>query len=528
MQRSERILDAPPSPRDNRPVIGRETLVGGLLILALLSVVQRLVGLVRSILFCRWLEPEPLGLWDLAYSFVLLAAPLAVLAIPSAFRRYVEHYRIRGQLRSMICQATMVSMALAILGAACIWVARSYFASLIFGSPEYQPIVLWISLTLIGVIAFHYLGDLLVALRSVRVAAYLQLVCSVSFALGSLVLIRLWEASASVVVVSYGLSCVAASALGTFWLWRHWQELPETSAPLRPKELWGKVLPFAGWVWVGSALANLLLAVDRYLLVHLAPLHPEEVLQLVGQYHAARIFPMLLVGLAELASPVLTPYLAQDWEAGHRRWVSERLNRWLRVLGLLQWLMAVLLLGVGPLIFEGILDGKFAGGYHVLPGTLAAALWFAWFSLAQNYCYCSEQGHWAVLARVAGLVTSIVLCVIFIPWFMLHGAVWAAASGAFVAALALHLFSMPSGLIFEKRTILVLLLPASLPMGMTAHLMLLPVAVWIVWHSDIRDWLNRPQRSGELLHRPPGDRPVSKDLAVQQVLEREFVELGSN
>ena len=73
-----------------------------MLILLALTVVQRLVGFVRAVLFCRWLDAEQLGLWDMAFSFLLLAAPLSVLAIPGAFGRYLEHYRQRGQLRTFL------------------------------------------------------------------------------------------------------------------------------------------------------------------------------------------------------------------------------------------------------------------------------------------------------------------------------------------------------------------------------------------------------------------------------------------
>ena len=83
-----------------------------MLILLALTIVQRLVGFGRSVLLCRWLDPEQLGQWDLAFGFLLLAAPTAVLGLPGSFRRYVEHYRQRGQLRSFLRQTTLFTAAL--------------------------------------------------------------------------------------------------------------------------------------------------------------------------------------------------------------------------------------------------------------------------------------------------------------------------------------------------------------------------------------------------------------------------------
>ena len=90
-----------------------DTLVDSVLILLGLAVVQRLVWFVLAMLFCRWLDAEQLGIWDMAFSFLLLAAPLSVLAIPGAFGRYLEHYRQRGQLHMFLRRTILACGGLA-------------------------------------------------------------------------------------------------------------------------------------------------------------------------------------------------------------------------------------------------------------------------------------------------------------------------------------------------------------------------------------------------------------------------------
>ena len=85
-------FDGPP-PTESPGGLQPETLVDSVLILLVLTVVQRMVGFVREILFCRWLDAEQLGKWDLGFGFLMLAAPLAVLSLPGTFPRYVERYR---------------------------------------------------------------------------------------------------------------------------------------------------------------------------------------------------------------------------------------------------------------------------------------------------------------------------------------------------------------------------------------------------------------------------------------------------
>ena len=76
---------------------------------------QRLVGFVREIFFCRWLAADQLGQWDMAFGFLMLAAPLAVLALPGTFGRYVERYRQQGRLRGFLRWTALACGALALV-----------------------------------------------------------------------------------------------------------------------------------------------------------------------------------------------------------------------------------------------------------------------------------------------------------------------------------------------------------------------------------------------------------------------------
>ena len=91
-----------------------DTLAASVTILLVANIVQRSIGFGRGILFCRWLSPDELGTWDMAYSFLLLAAPVVVLGLPGSFGRYLERYRQRGQLRTFLRRATIWTFVLTI------------------------------------------------------------------------------------------------------------------------------------------------------------------------------------------------------------------------------------------------------------------------------------------------------------------------------------------------------------------------------------------------------------------------------
>ncbi len=62
-----------------------DTLAVGIAVFAVLSVLQRMIGFGRSVVFCQLMSVEELGRWSLGFSFLLTAAPLAVLGLPGSF-----------------------------------------------------------------------------------------------------------------------------------------------------------------------------------------------------------------------------------------------------------------------------------------------------------------------------------------------------------------------------------------------------------------------------------------------------------
>jgi len=64
-----------------------DTFSRSIVLIALLTVLQRGIGFLRSFYVCGELTPSQLGEWDLAFNFLKIVAPLAVLGIPGSFAR---------------------------------------------------------------------------------------------------------------------------------------------------------------------------------------------------------------------------------------------------------------------------------------------------------------------------------------------------------------------------------------------------------------------------------------------------------
>jgi polysaccharide transporter, PST family len=476
--------DAPAAAGLWRP----ETLAAGVAILLVLTFVQRLVGFARAVLFCRWLEPEQLGLWDLGFGFLMLAGPLAVLALPGTFGRYAEYFRHRGLLRPFLLRTASACVLLGAAAVAVLALLPDRFSVLIFGDAQWHTLVLALAACLAVVVAYNYCLSLFTALRCVRWAAAMDFVNGVSFAVLGSILVLAWRRDALAVVWAYtgsSLLCVLGALLGLGILWRR----TPVADPLPAGDLWRKIAPLAAWVLLINLLTNLFGFADRYMIVHFAPGSSADTLALAGQYHSSRVVPMLFVTLASMLSTVLLPHLSHYWEIGRRVRVGRRLNLFLKLLvfGLLG--ASAVVLAAAPWLFNVAFRGKFAAGLAVLPWTLTYCIWFGAGSVVQQYLWCAEKVGRAVLALAVGLAINVGLNLLLLPVLGLLGAALAATAANAVALLLILGFARLLGLPRDRGLLALLAAAPILCLGpMFAAAALLAFA----WAALRTNWLFTP------------------------------------
>jgi glycosyltransferase involved in cell wall biosynthesis/O-antigen/teichoic acid export membrane protein len=464
-----------------------DTLASSVVVLLALAAIQRIVGFVRGILVCRWLSPDDLGQWDMAFGFLTLAAPLTVLGLPGSFGRYVEHFRQRGQLRTLIRRTAICSGILTVLSVGLIVSARSLFSTIVFGRSNETQLVVVLGISLVAVIVFNYLTELITALRQARVTAVVQFFNSVIFAGVSLLLLWSWRREATALVAAYGFACLV-QIVGMLWfLRRQYRALPASQANdfatvSETDGFWSRLLPFAAWVWVCNLLYNLFDVADRYMIVHTS--RADDPLAVVGSYHSSRIVPLLLVSIAALLGTVILPHLSHDWEAGRRNEVSARMNLTLKLLGLLLFVGSIAILLAAPFLFNVAFNGKFRGGMDVLPWTLAYCAWFGMVTMAQMYLWCAERARLSCLALFIGLVTNVGLNLILLPRFGLAGAVWATAAANFIALALIYRFNAWLGMKIERSLLLVSLLPLTLGLGLLTAIATLAAVIVAIIATD--------------------------------------------
>ncbi len=428
----------------------------------LANIVQRSIGFGRGILFCRWLTPDELGTWDMAYSFLLLAAPVIVLGLPGSFGRYLERYRQRGQLRTFLRRATVWTTVLTISAAGLIIFQAPRFSDLIFGQPDASTLVTVLALSLMAVILHHFLEAVFSALRKFSIVSTMHFCQSISFAIISLALLWCWRFAAESIVVGYGAACLI-SVVGVL-AWKGGALLAEATPDdgIPHREFWPPLMQFAFWVWVTNLFCHLFGVVDRYMLVHYSGLENTAALALVGNYHASRIVPILFLSVADLLGGAVMPYLSHDWEIGARQQVSDRLNTVLKVTSIVMLAGGVVVLWTAPLLFHVAFQGRYDQGLPVLPWTMTYCVWYSLLLVAQNYAWCAERTKLTVVPLVAGLILNVTIDALLIPRWGLLGAVLGTTAATCVALLVLYWINRSAGMQIQPGMLWLSLAPVAL------------------------------------------------------------------
>ncbi len=472
------------SPIDAAPSLHGDTLAVGVVLLLVSTVLQRVVGFAREMCFCRWLSPEQLGQWDMAFGFLMLAAPLLVMSLPGTFGRYVDRYRQAGQLRSFLRRTAGFCAALTAPSLLAILAFRGWISCLVFGSREHEGLVVLLAFGLLLIIAFNFLVCVITALRHLKVLALANLANSVFFGVLGIALLCCGQNTAGAMVVAYSGSCLLCLLGSLVWLARTWRSFSPETVHMPHRELWSRMLPLAGWIMVINLLWNLFNVVDRYMIIHLLPGSAAEALAEVGNYRSSRMLPLVLSSITVMIAAALLPHLSHDWEAGRRQRVSDRLNLFLKMWAILLTAGAAVVLFVAPELFRVGFQSKFPGGLTVLPWTLTYCTWFGLSMLLQTYLWCAERASVASVIALLGVMLNVVLNLLWLPRMGLQGAVLATTAANGVALLLMLGLSRCHGFHVHRGTLVGLLLPITIPLGPWVVLLMLAAVVAEIFLSD--------------------------------------------
>ena len=462
----------------------------GLAFALILTISQRAIGFGRGLLFCRLMTDQQLGQWSMAWSYLMLLVPFAVIGLPGCFGKFTEHYQQRGQLRTFLLRVAAISCCTTFVISALIFVFPSFTSELLFRDPTQVVLAYYLGIAIIAVSAFNFVGALLESLRQVRVVTVSRFISGISFAVAGVLLILLWQNKASAATFAFTISCLVGLLPALWVLWKHRAGLRNDGENLTHSTMWKRIAPYAAWMWATNLLSNSIEVSDRYMLLHWSSNSPELAQASVGQYHSGRVVPLVLVSIAAMLAGVLIPHLSQAWESNNKAKAQKQLNWSSKLISVSFTAAGIAILFAAPLLFDWVLQGRYNDGLAILPLTLVYCIWFGLMTVAQDYLWVAEKGKWATLVSGIGLLVNIAVNIVLIPKIGLPGAVigTACGNGALVALMVLmnHRFgcSMNSGIWICSLLPLILLTKPLVGTGLLAAIALVCLFSNLILNND--------------------------------------------
>lgn len=454
------LLNASKDSQAKGPQLLSDSIATGIVFALSLTVVQRAIGFGRGILFCRLMDDQQLGQWSMIYSYLMLLAPLAVLGLPGCFGKFTEHFRKRGQLGSFVRRIGWISLGGTLGLSAILFVMPETFSWILFRETGQTSMVYWIASALILVSLSNFLTSLMESLRQVRLVTIMRFVTSVCFAGVAVGLLFFTRSGAVATTAGFALACLAGSIPAIWVIWHYRATFVDSDVTSPASTMWGRIAPFAAWLWIANLMHNLFEVADRYMLIHWSNTTAEMAQSDVGQYHSGRVVPLLLVSVAVMLGQLLMPYMSSFFESGEVDKAKRQQNWTIKLVSLSFTVGGVVVLLFSPLLFDWILQGRYNEGLAVLPMTLVYCIWMSIYSVGQDYLWVTERGKWAAGITLGGLVVNVVMNMLLIPYYGLWGAVAATAIGNAFVLIALYALNHH----FECKTDIGIWLSALIPL----------------------------------------------------------------
>lgn len=436
------------------------------MVVLVVNLIQRSVGFGRAILFCRWLDPEELGHWEMAIGFIVLAAPLIVLGLPGSFARYLEKYRTQGQLQLFLRRTACWTFGLTAFCLVVMSFNLPLMSKVVFGDASSTQLATIVVGGLGIVVAHHFLEAIFAGLRLFRVVSSMHFVQSMAFAAISLSLVVWYHPTAASLVIGYSGACLLSIVGVLIWSFFRIENRADSAAAVSHVDFWPPLMRFAIWIWVTNLLTNVFSVVDRYMILHFSNFTTEEALVQLGNYHTSMIVPILLISIANLVVGAMTPHLSHAWETGQREEVNNRINLGIKITSIAMVVAGVGVLLFCPLLFHFAFENKFSEGLSVLPWTLAGCIWFSLVLFAQTYVWCAEKSHRASFPLLIGLLSNILLNILLMPTWGLLGAVVATGCSTLLTYFVQLWVNHKLAMRVDRGTMLAALSPLLLTCGL--------------------------------------------------------------
>ncbi len=437
-------------------------------IVGVLSILQRVVGIARSIVFARALGPEQIGVYNLTAFILSLGIPLVTFGIASSYGRYVPRYEANRSLRAFLRVTTTATVALTLTFTALALVFARPLTELLLGDARYVWAFRITVLTLLPAVLHRNLSSFFKGLLTFRLSAFIEFAYLALFTVLGIGGVLLWRRDLSVVLWANGIAYALPVLFFGTLAWRFLVALPDQRAHVEEPQFARKMFQFCVWFVVIPSGLTLFDYVDRLMLAHFLDVRT------VGIYSQTFTTTSFLLALGYVPNLVLGPTFSAAWERRDMSGVQRTFNTTLKLMLLLMLGASVALVSVKRWALTTAYGPEYAQGAVVMAPLLAFQCFDVMYSIAGMYSGLVEKTYLPAVAVGVGLAVNAGLNVLLIPRFGMEGAAYAAMASYALINVILYALNRRTGLHLDRSTQFVSVLPFALLLPLPA---LLAVAV---------------------------------------------------
>lgn len=461
-----------------------ETLSQSLGIGLALTILSRLAGLWRGVLFARLLDRAELGVWAITSNTMQMLSVVLVFGIPAGLCRYSARHERTGQLRRFLSWSLGVSFGLCAV--ACL-VGLLFFRGLtrlIYEDGLHASMTILLCLGAFALMALNLFQGVLQGLRVYRINAIMLVVQSLGFAVLAGLLFVYWRPTALVGAWAFLIVSTVVTAIPCWMLWNHLKSSDCVANTPFPPGTWRQLWMYSLGTWGASALYALWGWLDRYMLLHLDTLGTTRCLEQIGTYHIVENITGPLLALWAGWSTQVLAHTVHLWESKQREEGCRLVEFSTKVTVIVTTCVAA-----GIVVFKRWLlitvfgDTTMASG-EILELVLVSTCLLAGQCMVRCYVLCHERVWNVSLVWVSAVGSSFLLNLVLVPHLHLKGAAISSMVTSVGSTWLLMWLTQRAGLRLQIGTWLASLVPLLLIMPPLLMLFGLVVVAAVVARTD--------------------------------------------
>lgn len=419
------------------------------------TILQRVIQVIRGVVFARLLGPAEYGLYNLAFFLIPLIVGFARLGISSSFSRYIPQYEKKGMLRDFL----KLTYSLSIISAVIVTVLGLLFSrqisGLVYGTSKSNLLTIICILIIIPHVCYDNLMSTFRGLRIFKLSSFLTFGQFLIFTVLGIVLLFFLPKAQSL-ITAYLVSIILVAVVLSLILKGYMSKYEARNIPIEHKGFYSKILKYSVWFFFAPVVGVLFNYTDRWMLNRFMGL--EE----VGIYSIAINVTHVIFLFGMIAGMVLMPNLSHIWEKGDKDRVVSLLNLSVKINVVFLMFLAVILSLFKEQVVSILYGQLYIESLSVINILLIFSLLTSISWTLVGYSGIIEKTYIFPISSAIGFVSNVILNYILIPQYQMKGAAIATTISFIICFVIMNAWLYKEGFRLKAATVFLCIIPGSL------------------------------------------------------------------